>query len=201
MITFHPINVTFGRTSEGLDTLTRDVRVLDDGQPLTAVEARAAVPARYTEDEDFGGMYLMDVAGGESVAESGSLSLIYHGSLDSTLPPDMDEPGSALQQAQYTSFSGGTTISLTYVSPTSTRRTITTALPVSSIGATAPAAVQGVWFTAKTTEGATLPTTPAAAVGFFSAKLVTLPSSRTLVPGQVWENTEAKLYLLFSNEA
>lgn len=109
-------------------------------------------------------------------------------------PPPLEDVDEPIQQANYTAFAGSPSISITYVSPVTQKRSITRTRPSGSIGAVHPANARIIWFVAV---GIVLPS-DYSALAYFAQRLSRTQSSRELVPNQYYETIETKSHLLFS---
>jgi hypothetical protein len=124
------------------------------------------------------------------------------GTLDGSLPATRSTTRWDVQQARFTSFTGKTSLDLTYIAPSSTLVTWATMAPdIGSIAPATPANVIGVQAVFKSTEGITAPTTLAEAIAYFYQEIATVGETEEVVPNKFFRATVTKQNLLFSSQA
>ena len=118
-----------------------------------------------------------------------------------TLPPDKNTTGETVQTASFTSYSGKTRVNITYLAPSSTKRTWSrTPIDVSTVSPAAPAAATVIAGTFHTEDSEyTAPANEAGYLAFFTAVPVTTGECEELVPGEYYVATRVKQNMLFSN--
>lgn len=186
----------WGVRGDGLDTLTVDYDV-----PASGLSTYIATLSKWAASSIDANMFL-ESWDNDDAKQYPTVTLKYIGFKGGTLPVAITSTSTAQQQATFTSFTGRTTLNMSYIAPASSKRIwATSAIDYSSIGAATAGAIVVIGYTFKS-EGTeySAPGSNAAALAYFYDIEVVTGGSEEVVPGAYYVGTQNRQRMLVSTQ-